>query len=307
MANYVTTSLPAYVKTNQDMLIKGFALFGGTRNRCSIQTGVKGTEAINLMEIAPTLQDGDSCGFKDAGAVTLTQRNIATAAIKVNLDICPETLRGKYAEHLITIAATGQDLPFEQYLMDGVINFLQKKIEVLIWQGDKSKTTDTNIKWIDGLLKVAGAESSTVKVSIAAATPMFDAVQAVYEKLTDTAIERGAEIYLSPANFRKYLGELVAKNFFHYSGPQAEAPNEFYHPGTSVKVVNTYGLTGVDNKIYGTFAKNNYYGCDLEHGEEEIKVWWSDDADVFKLKSKWNSGVQIALPDEVVLGTIAAS
>ena len=211
MANYVTTSLPAYVKTNQDMLIKGFALFGGTRNRCSIQTGVKGTEAINLMEIAPTLQDGDTCGFQDAGAVTLTQRNIATAAIKVNLDICPETLRGKYAEHLITIAATGQDLPFEQYLMDGVINFLQKKIEVLIWQGDKSKTTNTNIKWIDGLLKIAGAESSTVKVSIAAATPMFDAVQAVYEKLTDTAIERGAEIYLSPANFRKYLGELVAK------------------------------------------------------------------------------------------------
>lgn len=101
------------------------------------------------------------------------------------------------------------------------------------------------------------------------------------------------------------MQELVAKNFFHYAGAEEAAPTEFFLPGTNAKVVMTAGLTGVNNKILGTFAKNLFYGCDMENDEETIKVWYSDDADLFKLKASWNSGVQIAFPDMVVLGATA--
>jgi hypothetical protein len=304
MPNFVTTSLPKYVQENKDMLLKNFALVGGsTRSRISVQTGIKSTARINFMEIAPVLQDGNGCGFNAQGAVSLSQRDIDTAVIKVNLDICPETLRGKYAEYLIKTNATAETLPFEQFIMEGITNVLTKKNEMLMWQGDKA-SGNADLKWIDGFIKIAGAEADVKDVTIDA-DKVYDAILAVYMELPDEVIERGAEIYVSPANFRKFMQELVAKNFFHYAGATEAAPEEFYLPGTNAKVVLTPGLTGVNDKILGTFAKNLFYGCDMEGDAEDIKVWFSDDDDLYKLKVKWNMGVQIAFPDMVVLGATA--
>ena len=286
------------------MLLKNFALVGGsTRSRISVQTGIKSSARINFMEIAPVLQDGNGCGFNAQGAVSLSQRDIETAVIKVNLDICPETLRGKYAEYLIKTNATAETLPFEQFIMEGITNVLTRKNEMLMWQGDKA-SGNTDLKWIDGFIKIAGAEAGVKDVTIDA-DKIYDAILAVYMELPDEVIERGAEIYVSPANFRKFTQELVAKNFFHYAGATEAAPEEFYFPGTNAKVVLTPGLTGVNDKILGTFAKNLFYGCDMEGDAEDIKVWFSDDDDLYKLKAKWNMGVQIAFPDMVVLGATA--
>ena len=303
MANFVVTALPAYVQENKDLLIKNFALVGGTRNRISVQTGIKSVGRINFIEIAPTLQDGHACGFQSEGAVSLSQRNIETATIKVNLDICPETLRGKYAEYLISTNATEEALPFEAYIMEGVTNVLARKNETLMWQGDKS-SGNADLKWVDGFLKIVAAEADVKDVTISADS-IYDSILAVYAELTDETIERGAEIYVSPANYRKFMMEMVAKNYFHYAGAIESAPTEFFFPGTSAKVVMTPGLTGVNDKIVGTFAKNLFYGCDMEGDAEEIKVWYSDDADLYKLKAKWNMGVQVAFPDQVVLGATA--
>ena len=286
------------------MLLKNFALVGGsTRSRISVQTGIKSTAKINFIEIAPALQDGNNCGFTPEGAVSLSQREIETAVIKVNLDICPETLRGKYAEYLIKTGATEGSLPFEQYVMEGMLNVLNRKNEILMWQGDKT-SGNADLKWINGFMKIAGAESDVKDVTITT-DKIYDAILDVYMALPDEVIERGAEIYVSSANFRKFMQELVAKNYFHYAGASEAAPEEFYFPGTNAKVVLTPGLTGVNDKILGTFAKNLFYGCDMEGDAEDIKVWFSDDDDLYKLKVKWNMGVQIAFPDMVVLGATA--
>lgn len=303
MAFNVST-LPAYVQDNKDLLLKNFALVGGTRSRISIQTGVKHSAHLNFMEVAPTLQDGAGCAFTNAGEVSLTQRTIETAAIKINLDLCPKTLRGKYAEYLIQMNAAEHELPFEAYIMEGVTNVLAKKIETLMWQGDKSKSADANLKWVDGFLKIAEGEGEVKDVTITTDS-IYGAIAKVYAELPDEVIERGAEIYVSPANYRKFMMEMVEKNFFHYAGAVEAAPTEFYFPGTSAKVVMTAGLTGVNDKIVGTFAKNLFYGCDMENDEEVIEIWWSQDDRNFKLAAEWNSGVQIAFPNMVVVGATA--
>jgi len=303
MAFNVST-LPAYVQDNKDLLLKNFALVGGTRSRISIQTGVKHSAHLNFMEVAPTLQDGAGCAFSNAGEVALTQRTIETAAIKINLDLCPKTLRGKYAEYLIQMNAAEHELPFEAYIMEGVTNVLAKKIETLMWQGDKSKSADANLKWVDGFLKIAKGEGGVKEVTITTDS-IYGAIAKVYAELPDEVIERGAEIYVSPANYRKFMMEMVEKNFFHYAGAVEAAPTEFYFPGTSAKVVMTAGLTGVNDKIVGTFAKNLFYGCDMENDEEVIEIWWSQDDRNFKLAAEWNSGVQIAFPNMVVVGATA--
>lgn len=307
-SNFVVSSLPTYVQDNKDLIIKNFALVGtASRQRFGLQTGIKTSAYLNYLELNPTLQDGKGCGFSASGTATLTQRTITTAIIKVNMDICPDSLLGKYAEYLVRIGAKSDELPFEQYIIDGITAELNKKIEKLIWQGDTTKTTDTDLKWINGILKQLASDSDKVAVSIAHGTAIYNAIKAVYLAIPEETLERGAEIYISPANYRDFLQAMVEKNYFHYSGPQDAAPEEFVFPGTDVKVVKTPGLAGVNNLIVASFPENFVYGCDAEGDLEEVKIWFSDDDDIFKLKVKWNSGIAYRFPNQVTLGTIADS
>lgn len=306
--NFVVTSLPAYVQDNKDLIIKNFALVGtASRQRFGIQTGIKTSAYLNYLELNPTLQDGKGCGFTAAGSATLTQRTITTAIIKVNMDVCPDSLLGKYAEYLVRIGANSNELPFEQYIIDGVTTEINKKIEKLIWQGDTSKSTDTDLKWLNGILKQLASDSDKVAVSIAANTAIYDAIKAVYLAIPEETLERGAEIYVSPANYRDFLMAMVEKKYFNYSGPQDSAPEEFVFPGTDVKVVKTPGLAGVNDRIVASFPENFVYGCDAEGDLEDVKIWFSDDDDLFKLKVKWNSGIAYRFPNQVTLGTIAGA
>lgn len=307
-SNFVVSSLPTYVQDNKDLIIKNFALVGtASRQRFGLQTGIKTSAYLNYLELNPTLQDGKGCGFSASGTATLTQRTITTAIIKVNMDICPDSLLGKYAEYLVRIGAKSDELPFEQYIIDGITAELNKKIEKLIWQGDTTKTTDTDLKWINGILKQLASDSDKVAVNIAHGTAIYNAIKAVYLAIPEETLERGAEIYISPANYRDFLQAMVEKNYFHYSGPQDAAPEEFVFPGTDVKVVKTPGLAGVNNLIVASFPENFVYGCDAEGDLEEVKIWFSDDDDLFKLKVKWNSGIAYRFPNQVTLGTIASS
>ena len=306
--NFVVTSLPAYVQDNKDLIIKNFALVGtASRQRFGIQTGIKTSAYLNYLELNPTLQDGKGCGFTAAGSATLTQRTITTAVIKVNMDVCPDSLLGKYAEYLVRIGANSNELPFEQYIIDGVTTEINKKIEKLIWQGDTTQASNTDLKWINGILKQLASDSDKVAVSIAANTAIYDAIKAVYLAIPEETLERGAEIYVSPANYRDFLMAMVEKKYFNYSGPQDSAPEEFVFPGTDVKVVKTPGLAGVNDRIVASFPENFVYGCDAEGDLEDVKVWFSDDDDLFKLKVKWNSGIAYRFPNQVTLGTISGS
>lgn len=296
MANFIVTSLPAYVQDNRDILIKNFALAGGeTRRRISVQTGIKKDDYINFLNLTPSFQSGVGCGFNAAGDAALTQRVIETARFKVNMEFCPDTLVGKYAEYQVSInASENASLPFEAFIMEGLTNEIVKKIETTIWQGVKG--TDL----IDGFLTIAGAEGDVVDV-VLGGTSAYEDILKVYNAMTENTLEQGGEIYVSPAKFRAFLQEMVTKNYYHYN-PGNDEPGEFLLPGSNVKVVRTPGLAG-KTQIVGTFPKNMYYGCDLENAAEDIKVWYSDDDDVIKVSAKWNMGVQFAFPGEVVLGS----
>lgn len=304
--NFIVTSLPEYVQNNRELLVNKFGLLGnGTRQRISIQTGVKGKAALNYLDIVPVLQDGADCAFTPGGTAELTQREIETAPIKVDMEFCPRKLRGKYAEYLIRINAVeeGNKLPFEEYVVDLIIDSINDRIETMIWQGDTAKSSDNTLKWIDGFLKLAGAEAGVIDVEIASGKTAYEAILDVYMAMPEGILDMTPEIYVSPSVFRKFVQEMVAKNWFQITvgAPQ----DEFILPGTDVKIVKTKGLAGTQN-IVGTFPKNLFYATDMEGDEETIDLWYSKDDRVFKLEALWNSGVQIAYPDMVVFGTIAA-
>lgn len=314
-SNPIVSSLPDYVQTNRDLILKNFGLVGiATRQRIGIQTGIKKSAYLNYLDVAPVLQDGSDCGFSASGTVTLTQRSINVATIKVDMDICPKKLLGKYAEYLVRVNASAEELPFAQYIMDGVTLEINKKIEKLIWQGDTTQTSDTNIKWFNGFLKQFATEYSSLAAymvggsAIAHGTSAYNAIQAVYMAMPEETLDRGGIIFVSPALYREFLQDMVAKNYFHYSGPQDAAPDEFVFPGTDVKVVKTPGLAGTTlPTLVGTFADNLVYGTDMENDEEDLDLWFSKDDRVFKFTASWNSGVAYHFPGQVVMATIAAS
>lgn len=300
---YSFTNLPTYVQENHDLLVKNFALVGnGTRSRISIQTGVKQSAYINLLELTPTLQSGEGCGFDAAGNAVLSQRTIETAQIKVNLEFCEKTLLGKYAEYLVKVNAVDNPFPFEQYITTALTDELNKKIEKLIWQGDKvAKASDSDLKWINGFINIISAEGVAATGTF---TSAYDAIVGVYNQLPEEVLERGAEIYVSPANFRAFMQEMVAKNYFHYN-PGNQEFGEFLLPGTDAKVVRTQGLAGT-NEVVGTFAKNLVYGTDMMSDEEKFDIWFSQDNRTWRVAVEWNSGVQVALPNMVYHAQVTA-
>lgn len=302
-ANFIVTSLPAYVEENRDLLLKNFGLVGGSiRNRIGIQTGIKLKEHLNYLEVSPTFQDGLNCELEPQGDVTLTNREIETAWIEVLIAICPKKLVGKWAEYLVRANANAESLPFEQYIIDGFIAEVNRKIEKLIFQGDKTLTTNPDLKWINGFVKVFQTDGTEVTVT---GSTILAKLQALYAGLDDYTLERGAEIYVSPANYRAFLQELVSANLFHY--PSAESgtfPKEFFLPGTDVKVVLETGLEGVNNVALASFPDNLRYGCDMENDQEDVAVKYDPIKELFYVKALWNSGVQVAFPGKAYWATI---
>jgi hypothetical protein len=50
-----------------------------------------------------------------------------------------------------------------------------------------------------------------------------------------------------------------------------------------------------------------FYGTDLAGDEEVYKLWYSEDNREFRLVIEFIGGVQVAYPDQIVLGTIATA
>ena len=304
--SFIVSSLPDYVQNNRDLILKNFGLVGnGTRSHIGLQTGIKKSAYLNFLDVDPTFQSAAACGYESAGSATLTQRSIDVAPIKVNLNICAKNLIGKWGEYLVRINATEQDLPFEQYIIDGLVDEINKKIEKLIWQGDHT-SLDADLKWIDGFLYQFNADASVIDVPIASGTTAYAGLISVYAAMTDETLARGGVIFVAPAIYRAFLQELVNLNFYHYAGPDAARPDEFFLPGTDVRVINTPGLSG-SLKVVGTFAENLVYGTDFENDEEDFLVKYDELSKLYQIAAEWNSGVSYYFPDQVVLGAFAAA
>lgn len=300
-SNIIETSLPDYVQTNHDLLVKDLVLGGKSIARMTKQVGVKKDAYLNYLDIVPTIADGSSCGWGEAGTITATQRTINTALMKVNMALCEKKLLGKYNEYLVKIGAGNESCPYEQVIIDGIIKGIVEKMEKAVWQWDDTQTGEL----FDGILTIAGADSSVIDVTIASGKSAYEGLKAVYAAIPEYVHEKGAKIFVSPAIFRAFMQEMVNANLFHYNPGEGEL-EEFFLPGTGCKVVKTLGL---DNslKVVATFDENLVYGTDLLGNEEKVEMWYSKDNQEFRFAAEWNAGVQIAFPAYCVLGAFAAT
>lgn len=301
MANSpVMTSLTAYVEQRRLPLIKEAVLKAKSASLFNLQTDIKTSAALNLLSTAIQFGDGLACGWDEAGTQTLSQRILATGNIKINMTYCDKGMLKYWTQYQVRVAAGQKTLPFEEDFVNAVVENVKAAIETAIWQGDTASETN-NLKYFDGLLKILKDAAGTVDVTITG-TSAYDDIMAVYNAIPEKVLD-GASILVGADTFRKFIQELVAKNYYHYSGENLNG--EIMLPGSQVKVIAVNGLNGTDKIVAGQLDKNFFYGCDMMNDEEKFELWYSQDFREFRLAIEFNAGVQVAFPDEVVLGAKA--
>ena len=280
---YNVQALGAYVQENKDIILKDIVFggeYGNTIPLMTKQLGIKTTEKIHPSTLEAVLQDvSGECGFNPQGDLNISERSITTSQKKVNMEFCLEKLLGKFAEYKVRVGANPDALPFEAEIIDGLVKSINKQVEKDVW-------TD--------LITNADAQ-----LTVASTGTAYERVMAVYMALPEAILE-DAVIFVSPATFREYVNDLVNKNFYHYNPADGDL-EEIFIPGSGVKVRKAKGLAEqTDDVIFGTSPKNMIYGTDFMDNKEEIKAWFSDDNDTYRIKVRFNYGANVAFPDLVV-------
>ena len=290
------STITGYVDANEKELIGKTLIGGKTAGLLNLQTGVKGSSYLNLLNADPTLQAG-GCGWNADGTTSVTRRKLETGQIKVNVPFCDKDLIGTFMQHEVKIAVGAKKLPFEQEFIEQNLKAIQKKLEEAIWRGD---TVDGvgHLKRFDGFIKIIDGASGVISAgtTLDIVAKAKEAVEAVIAKMPNEIMDRTDKVIFAGYDvYRAYIAQLQAANLFHYTADLVGSM-EVVIPGTDIKLIGVHGLTG-QKRIYASYLENMYFGTDLEGDAEKFNFWYSEDNSEFRLKVEFNAGVQVAFPD----------
>ena len=303
MANSpVVTGLPSYVEQHTLPLIAKVALGAKSAKMFNLMTGVNGPTKLNLLDSTVVFQDGSNCGWAESGSTELTQREIDPAILKVNMAFCEKKLLKTWAQYQVRIAAGDKTLPFEEEFMNNIVDNVNEALEKMIYQGVSGQTDQ-----FEGLISILANSAVTPTVSGAAGSAVYTMIKKVYAAIPAEALKEDTVILVSDGTYRQYIQELVAANLYHHDAQ--EGYGEYRLPGTNTKVIAVSGLNGTSNFDYIIAGRlsNMFYGCDMENDQEKVEFWYSKDNREFRLAIEFAAGVQVAFPDEIVVGKIALS
>ena len=286
------SSLTAYVEEQRLPLIRKTIFAAPSVRFFNLQTGIKHSAALNILDTTVAFGDGAACGWNEAGTSAFSQRVLEVGNFKVNMSFCDKSMLKYWNGYEVRVAAGQKSLPFEEDFIAGVIDGVKAKMEQNIWQGVKQNDR------MDGILTILAGEQSVITPTIAQGATIYEKVLEVYKAIPASILDKAA-IFLGVDDFRDLVLELTAKNLYHYD-PKVDAEMEIILPGTSTRVHGVAGLNGT-SKVVAAKPENIYYGVDMEGDEEKFDLWYSQDNQEFRLAINFNAGVQVAFPDEIVL------
>lgn len=296
------SDIKSYVDGNERQLIGKAVIGSKSASLLNLQTGVKGSMALNLLTADATLQDGSACGWTAAATTTVSKRTIKTGMVKVNAEFCDKDLIDTAFQYDVKVAVGAKNLPFEQDFIAQNIKSVNSQVENLIWQGDTSLAGSNYLKLTDGLIKIVSGATGVIDATVAGKTlsgNTKEAIDAIVAKVPDAIIDREIVIYVGIDVYRKYVKALQDANLFHYVPANLDANFSTLVPGTAIRVEGVAGLNGM-NKAYASYKENFYLGTDMQGDNEKFAFWYSEDNRVFRLAVEFNLGTQIAFPDLMV-------
>lgn len=287
------SALTAYVDEQRLPLIRKTIFAAPSVKHFNLQTGVKHAAALNILNTTVAFGDGATCGWDEAGTSAFSQRILEVGNYKVNMSFCDKAMLKYWNGYDVRVAAGQKTLPFEEDFVNGVIDGVAEKLETIIWRGVKA--TDR----MNGILTILAGEQSVITTQ--AGQTIYGSVLNAYKAIPAKKLDKAA-LFLGVDKFRDLVLELTEKNLYHYN-PEIDAKMEIVLPGTNTRVIAVSGLNG-QSYVVAADPENIYYGVDMEGDEEKFDLWYSKDNQEFRLAINFNAGVQVAFPDEIVLGSL---
>ena len=302
------SSLSTYTDEVGGELIRRAILEGETAKIIKVQPGIKGSQAINLLDSTLYVQDG-SCGWTSSGSTTYTQRDITVCNYKVNEALCPADLNDYWLGQLLTPGSYNETVPFEQQIAELKVAQISQYIENLMWQASSATTCFSGFKELfaklgTGTTTVTGGISLNGQVALTSASALTQ-VDALVEQIPDDVVDRTDwVVFMSHANYRKYLINYRTANYYHFNPENSYQDFKTFHPATNILVHPVGGLNG-SNKLVLAPAGYMVMGVDLMSDSETLKMFYSVDFDEVRLRSNFKIGVQIAWPQFVIQNGLA--
>jgi hypothetical protein len=302
--DYNVAGLQPYVDEQREDLIHRSVTEAQTLQYIAIQQGIKGSEELKLLNDSIVYQTGD-CSMSPSGDTIFTDRAIAVETIGYLKRFCQKDLAGFWTQLALRPGAMAEDktLPFEQILINYLLELHAFELEKLIWQGNKA-TGSGNLAFMNGFNQFLTVANGCVDLNTSGATSIdaTNAFDIFYEAFTNTPsnIAEGQDFicFTGRENFNFLLKNLVDLNLYNYNPTQIATLSELLLPGTNMRVVKVNGLNGT-TKIYTGRASHFFFGTDLSSDFESYDLWYSFDDDVIYLRSKFRAGVQVPFLNQV--------
>jgi len=284
-------------------LIAKAVLKGKTAEYVKVAPGIKGTQSLNLLDSTLGVQDG-ACGWSASGTTSFVQRDITVCDYKVNEALCPSALNDYWVGQQLNAGSYNETIPFEEQIGDLKVSQISKFIEDKVWgasvgagdcfEGFKSLISDST----------AGVVTATGSVALTTANALEQVDLLISFQSEDVLDREDNIVFMSNANYRKYVAGLRAANYFHYSPEEAGKEMITYHPATNIVVAPAGGLSGSNQLTLGP-AGYMVIGTDLMSDSDSMRIFYSEDNDEIRVRANWKVGAQIAFPTAFVTNGIA--
>jgi hypothetical protein len=268
---------------------------GYTTSILPIQEGIKYQEPLNIMEVDLQVQNGN-CVSSPSGSLTATQRNI-TVTQRTSYDgLCLDELNSKYLGiSALSAGSYNETFALAETYTDMIVNQMKKSDDAFLWNST------------DGLgLLTSGSQAGVVVPNEAtgsfSSTTALGILDSLIENVnTEIADRDDLTIWMSVANFRKYVTALRSANNFYFdpgSITNRTGILQMAYPFQNVKVVGTSGITG--ERIALMPDAYAVVGTDLMSDETSFQLWYDINGDQLKHRLKSKLGVQVAFPEYIV-------
>lgn len=281
------------------------ALIGGTTaSVVNVRTGIKGTQALNLLDSTPVIQDG-LCSLSPSGTTTFTQHNITTCPKTLFESLCYKDLFETYQSMLMKAGQTQEEVPFEQMILDLKKKQIEQYVERKLWQATTAGgdcfngfklliSQSTGNTFASAIASSSGTTFSSSAAYGVSGNPITEVDNLINVLSADALSREDLVVFMSYSNFRLYVQALTRANFFtnYINGTDVTSNMQAIHPNTNIKVIPTIGLDASNQVTIGP-AEYMIYGVDLM-SDESLRAWYSVDFDEIRVRSNFNFGATIA-------------
>lgn len=303
MAGLVITS-SSYSGEQAGQYIAPALLSAKSLDDVTVLENVKYKRVLNKVEGAGLVTASD-CDFANAGTLTLTEAVLEPKALKINIDLCSDTMAQDWMAQKMRAGRNNNYIPqdFEEFVVQYLGETVANHVETNYWNGADSGggfqgiATDTT-----GILA-----TNTDVVDVTPATVTLANVLTELGKVRDaipSAVYGSADlnIYISTKIMRLYIEKMATLGYLNQYHV-GQAPLNF----EGINLVHAPGLA--DNRMCAMRKSNIFFGTDLFGDMTQLSILDMskiDGSSNVRCVMKFSAGGQIVAGEDCVFyGTTA--